>query len=67
MQTEGSTSAPPFAIRDADIDCVGDGKPISIQAFYPGTYSLYARKYRAKELLRYPVVRPVVAYLAACY
>jgi hypothetical protein len=42
---KGSISQPPFAIRDADMTRGWGPETITIHEFYPGTYSLYARKY----------------------
>lgn len=45
QRNRGSTSAPPFSIRDVDTTQGWGPETISIHRFYPGTYSLYARKY----------------------
>lgn len=41
----GSTNEPPFAILDADMQRSWGPETISVHRTYPGTYSLYARKY----------------------
>jgi PKD repeat protein len=44
-QNQGSTSGPPFAIRDVDMRNGWGPETISILRLYPGTYNVYARKY----------------------
>ncbi len=44
-RNRGSRTEPPFAIRDADTTLGWGPETITIHRFYPGTYSVYARKY----------------------
>lgn len=42
---KGSTSQPPFAVRDVDVGQGWGPETITIHRFYPGTYSVYGLKY----------------------
>jgi PKD repeat protein len=44
-KNQGSTSGPPFAIRDVDMRNGRGPETITILSFYPGTYNVYGRKY----------------------